>query len=200
MRERFSRDVHHRLPCVDLKDRACVDECPVDCIYEGERMLYIHPDECVDCGACEPVCPVEAIYYEDDVRRNGRSTPRRTWTSSRHRISRRRDQDGQDRPRRRPGRKSATAAARRVRAQLPDFPGTGWPVRRNWHRGYREEWLICRGDAGRPHSRDCPHCTGATQPTLLATLRSTEPMVRVAVTDRLSRRLGWTRRRQMYCR
>ena len=55
------------LPCVDLKDRACVEECPVDCIYEGNRMLYIHPEECVDCGACEPVCPVEAIYYEDDV-------------------------------------------------------------------------------------------------------------------------------------
>ena len=54
-------------PCVDVKDRACVDECPVDCIYEGGRSLYIHPDECVDCGACEPVCPVEAIYYEDDV-------------------------------------------------------------------------------------------------------------------------------------
>ncbi|VXB80007.1 Ferredoxin [Aeromicrobium sp. 9AM] len=54
-------------PCVDLKDRACVDECPVDCIYEGNRMLYIHPDECVDCGACEPVCPVEAIFYEDDT-------------------------------------------------------------------------------------------------------------------------------------
>ena len=55
------------LPCVDLKDKACVEECPVDCIYEGDRMLYIHPDECVDCGACEPVCPVEAIFYEDDV-------------------------------------------------------------------------------------------------------------------------------------
>jgi NAD-dependent dihydropyrimidine dehydrogenase PreA subunit len=54
-------------PCVDVKDRACVDECPVDCIYEGDRMLYIHPDECVDCGACEPVCPVEAISYEDDL-------------------------------------------------------------------------------------------------------------------------------------
>lgn len=53
--------------CVDLKDKACVEECPVDCIYEGERMLYIHPDECVDCGACEPVCPVESIFYEDDV-------------------------------------------------------------------------------------------------------------------------------------
>jgi NAD-dependent dihydropyrimidine dehydrogenase PreA subunit len=55
------------LPCVDLKDKACVDKCPVDCIYEGDRMLYIQPDECVDCGACEPVCPVEAIYYEDDL-------------------------------------------------------------------------------------------------------------------------------------
>ena len=53
--------------CVDVLDKACIEECPVDCIYEGERMLYIHPDECVDCGACEPVCPVEAIYYEDDV-------------------------------------------------------------------------------------------------------------------------------------
>ena len=54
-------------PCVDLLDKACIEECPVDCIYEGARMLYIHPDECVDCGACEPVCPVEAIFYEDDV-------------------------------------------------------------------------------------------------------------------------------------
>lgn len=54
-------------PCVDVKDRACVEECPVDCIYEGERMLYIHPEECVDCGACEPVCPVEAIFYAEDV-------------------------------------------------------------------------------------------------------------------------------------
>ena len=54
-------------PCVDVKDRACVDECPVDCIYEGERSLYIHPEECVDCGACEPVCPTEAIFYEDDL-------------------------------------------------------------------------------------------------------------------------------------
>lgn len=54
-------------PCVDVKDRACVDECPVDCIYEGKRTLYIHPDECVDCGACEPVCPTEAIFFEDDL-------------------------------------------------------------------------------------------------------------------------------------
>ncbi len=54
-------------PCIDVMDRACVDECPVDCIYEGGRSLYINPDECIDCGACEPVCPVQAIFYEDDV-------------------------------------------------------------------------------------------------------------------------------------
>ena len=54
-------------PCVDVKDKACIQACPVDCIYEGERSLYIHPDECVDCGACDPVCPVEAIFYIDDV-------------------------------------------------------------------------------------------------------------------------------------
>ncbi len=54
-------------PCVDVMDKACVEECPVDCIYEGERMLYIHPDECVDCGACEPVCPAEAIFHELEV-------------------------------------------------------------------------------------------------------------------------------------
>ncbi len=69
-------------PCVDVMDKACIEECPVDCIYEGARMLYIHPDECVDCGACEPVCPVEAIYYEDDVPDSGRTTPRPTPTSS----------------------------------------------------------------------------------------------------------------------
>ncbi|RKE05519.1 ferredoxin [Catellatospora citrea] len=55
------------LPCVDVMDKACVDECPIDCIYEGDRMLYIQPDECIDCGACEPACPVEAIFFEDDL-------------------------------------------------------------------------------------------------------------------------------------
>ncbi|MGX4734373.1 ferredoxin [Kitasatospora griseola] len=54
-------------PCVDVKDKACIEECPVDCIYEGPRKMYIQPDECVDCGACEPVCPVEAVFYEDHV-------------------------------------------------------------------------------------------------------------------------------------
>src|SRR2546430_9151913 len=54
-------------PCINLKDRSCVDVCPVDCIYEGEDQLYIHPDECIDCGACEPECPVTAIFPEEDT-------------------------------------------------------------------------------------------------------------------------------------
>ena len=69
-------------PCVDCLDKACIEECPVDCIYEGGRMLYIHPDECVDCGACEPVCPVEAIFYEDDLPDKWSDYTRRTSTSS----------------------------------------------------------------------------------------------------------------------
>lgn len=57
--------------CIDVKDKACVEVCPVDCIHptdgEGEPMLYIDPDECIDCGACEPECPVEAIFAEEDM-------------------------------------------------------------------------------------------------------------------------------------
>ena len=54
-------------PCIDVKDKACVEVCPVDCIYEGPNQLFIHPDECIDCGACEPVCPVTAIFVEDET-------------------------------------------------------------------------------------------------------------------------------------
>ncbi|GAA1003003.1 ferredoxin family protein [Acrocarpospora pleiomorpha] len=54
-------------PCIDVMDKSCVEECPVDCIYEGDRKLYINPKECIDCGACEPVCPVEAISQDRRV-------------------------------------------------------------------------------------------------------------------------------------
>ena len=63
-------------PCIDVKDTACVDVCPVDCIhptkneaeeFAKEKKLYIDPEECIDCGACEPVCPVNAIFPEDRV-------------------------------------------------------------------------------------------------------------------------------------
>ena len=57
-------------PCIGTKDRSCVDVCPVDCIHDegdDDKILYIDPDECIDCGACEPACPVTAIFAEDDV-------------------------------------------------------------------------------------------------------------------------------------
>jgi NAD-dependent dihydropyrimidine dehydrogenase PreA subunit len=62
-------------PCIETKDTACVDVCPVDCIhprkdepgFAAAQMLYIHPDECIDCGACVPACPVEAIYSLDET-------------------------------------------------------------------------------------------------------------------------------------
>ena len=54
-------------PCIDVRDKSCVEVCPVDCIHEADRMLVIDPEECIDCGACEPECPVEAIFPEDAV-------------------------------------------------------------------------------------------------------------------------------------
>ena len=62
-------------PCVGTKDTACVEVCPVDCIhptkdeaeFEEAKILYINPDECIDCAACEPVCPVTAIFAEEDT-------------------------------------------------------------------------------------------------------------------------------------
>jgi NAD-dependent dihydropyrimidine dehydrogenase PreA subunit len=65
--------------CIDRTDRSCVEECPVDCIYEGARKLYINPMECIDCGACEPLCPVQAISFD-------RMTPdeRQIWIGDNH--------------------------------------------------------------------------------------------------------------------
>jgi ferredoxin len=65
-------------PCIGTKDAACVDVCPVDCIhprkdesaFAAAEMLYIHPDECIDCGACVPACPVQAIFALDETPEN----------------------------------------------------------------------------------------------------------------------------------
>ena len=54
-------------PCIGCKDKACLPVCPVECFYEDDEMVYIHPDDCIDCGACVAECPAEAIYHEDDV-------------------------------------------------------------------------------------------------------------------------------------
>ena len=55
--------------CINCKHMDCVEVCPVDCFYEGENTLVIHPDECIDCGVCEPECPEDAIHSdtEDDM-------------------------------------------------------------------------------------------------------------------------------------
>jgi ferredoxin len=54
--------------CIKCKYMDCVEVCPVDCFYAGENMLVIHPDECIDCGVCEPECPAEAIVPDGDQR------------------------------------------------------------------------------------------------------------------------------------
>lgn len=53
--------------CIKCKYTDCVEVCPVDCFYEGPNMLVIHPEECIDCALCEPECPVEAIFAEDEL-------------------------------------------------------------------------------------------------------------------------------------
>jgi ferredoxin len=53
--------------CIKCKHTDCVEVCPVDCFYEGPNFLVIHPDECIDCALCEPECPVNAIYSEDEL-------------------------------------------------------------------------------------------------------------------------------------
>ena len=120
-------------PCIDVKDKSCIEECPVDCIYEGDRMLYIHPDECVDCGACEPVCPVEAIFYEDDVPAQWKDFTRR----QRGLLHRGR---GAARLPGRGGQRRRRAARRRIRRQLsgprdlsdgPRLHAGGWAPQRS---------------------------------------------------------------------
>ena len=54
-------------PCIKCKYTDCVEVCPVNCFYEGENFLVIHPDECIDCGACEPVCPTKSIFPETEL-------------------------------------------------------------------------------------------------------------------------------------
>jgi Fe-S-cluster-containing hydrogenase component 2 len=53
--------------CIDVKDGACQEVCPVDCIYEGGRMMYIHQEECISCGLCLSVCPADAIWADDEL-------------------------------------------------------------------------------------------------------------------------------------
>ena len=118
--------------CIKCKYMDCVEVCPVDCFYEGENMLVIHPDECIDCGVCEPECPVEAIKPDTEPglekwlevnaeyarsgpisrsRRSPRRTPRngRGCRASSRSISRPNQEPATDRPPTRPGRSAADA-------------------------------------------------------------------------------------------
>jgi ferredoxin len=56
-------------PCIDVKDKGCIDVCPMDCIHgtDDDKMLYIDPEDCIDCGACVPACPPEAIFSEAEL-------------------------------------------------------------------------------------------------------------------------------------
>ena len=67
--------------CIDVMDRSCLDECPVDCIYEGRRSMYINPVECIDCGACESACPSTAIVHDRKLPEQQAHLPARarTW-------------------------------------------------------------------------------------------------------------------------
>jgi len=77
-------------PCIGTKDTSCVDVCPVDCIhptkdepeFEKEEILYVDPAECIDCGACEPACPVEAIFEEEAVPDRLRPNGHWRWSAS----------------------------------------------------------------------------------------------------------------------
>lgn len=78
--------------CIRCKYMDCVEVCPVDCFYAGENMLVIHPDECIDCGVCEPECPADAIFSDADARATPEwlqlnDTYARAWPNMTHRAA-----------------------------------------------------------------------------------------------------------------
>ncbi|AWK87816.1 ferredoxin FdxA [Azospirillum thermophilum] len=77
--------------CIKCKYTDCVEVCPVDCFYEGENMLVIHPDECIDCGVCEPECPAEAIVPDTDDRAAKWLELNREYSGSWPNITRKKD-------------------------------------------------------------------------------------------------------------
>ena len=118
--------------CIACKYMDCVEVCPVDCFYEGENFLVIHPDECIDCGVCEPECPVDAIKpdTEDDPTASGSSSTGSTpkmWPNvtvkgcrlpTRKRSSARRARWRSTSPRRRAGRLDGHELKRRFRRAI----------------------------------------------------------------------------------
>jgi ferredoxin len=74
--------------CIKCKYMDCVEVCPVDCFYEGENFLVINPDECIDCGVCEPECPAEAIFPDSDNRAKDWAESNRTYSAEWPNITR----------------------------------------------------------------------------------------------------------------
>ena len=74
--------------CIKCKYMDCVEVCPVDCFYAGDNMLVIHPDECIDCGVCEPECPAEAIVPDSDDRASAMDEAKRTYYGQLPKMSR----------------------------------------------------------------------------------------------------------------
>lgn len=79
--------------CIKCKYTDCVEVCPVDCFYEGENMLVIHPDECIDCGVCEPECPIEAILPDSDPKAEDWLELNRDYAAKWPNITRKTDAD-----------------------------------------------------------------------------------------------------------
>ncbi|WP_029010805.1 ferredoxin FdxA [Azospirillum halopraeferens] len=77
--------------CIKCKYTDCVEVCPVDCFYEGENMLVIHPDECIDCGVCEPECPAEAILPDTDGKAESWLEMNREYSTQWPNITRKKD-------------------------------------------------------------------------------------------------------------
>ncbi len=102
--------------CIKCKYQDCVEVCPVDCFYEGENFLVINPDECIDCGVCEPECPAEAIVPDSDERAEEWLEINREFSEQWPNITRKGDQlSDSDEWKDKPGKKEL----------LSEAPGTG---------------------------------------------------------------------------
>ena len=104
--------------CIKCKYMDCVEVCPVDCFYEGENMLVIHPDECIDCGVCEPECPVDAIKPDTEPGLEKSSEAQRRFRED---LAQHHDQEGAARGRQGLGGRAQQVARRSSRPT----PGTG---------------------------------------------------------------------------
>ena len=103
--------------CIRCKYMDCVEVCPVDCFYEGDNMLVIHPDECIDCGVCEPECPVDAILPDTETAAERWLELNRDYAKSWPNITQKKDAPGDA--------KEWDGVAGKFEAHFSPNPGTG---------------------------------------------------------------------------